>query len=127
MKLRNTIIILISIFFLMIVVFLFFKLDPTKSNIFPPCIFYKLTGLYCPGCGTQRAVHEFLHGNFFKSFRYNPMPFLMLLLLSLFFIFNKYKKYTKSNFTGQQSWFIVILIIAYFIARNLPFLPFLAP
>ena len=27
-----------------------------------PCLFYELTGLYCPGCGSGRAVNALLRG-----------------------------------------------------------------
>src|SRR5580693_9291812 len=36
--------------------------DPATSGIFPPCPFRYLTGWYCPGCGSLRAIHQLLHG-----------------------------------------------------------------
>ena len=33
------------------------------NHILLPCIFHKLTGLYCPGCGGTRAVYWLLKGN----------------------------------------------------------------
>lgn len=38
-----------------------------------PCIFNKLTGYYCPGCGGTRAVRYFLTGHWIKSFIYHPV------------------------------------------------------
>ena len=35
--------------------------DPTGNAFFPKCMVYSATGLYCPGCGTQRALHHLLH------------------------------------------------------------------
>ena len=29
-----------------------------------PCVFYSLTGFYCPGCGAGRASYSLLHGRF---------------------------------------------------------------
>ena len=43
---------------------LFFFLDPAKHTIFPRCVFNSLTGYYCPGCGSQRAIHSMLHLDF---------------------------------------------------------------
>ena len=40
---------------------LFFVLDPNKHEIFPRCLFHSLTGGYCPGCGSQRALHSLLY------------------------------------------------------------------
>lgn len=38
------------------------------NHILLPCIFHKLTGLYCPGCGGTRAVYWLLKGNVAYSF-----------------------------------------------------------
>lgn len=38
-----------------------------------PCMFHKLTGLYCPGCGGTRAVEAFLKGRWLLSFFYHPI------------------------------------------------------
>ena len=27
------------------------------------CVFYQLTGLYCPGCGAGRALSSLIHGD----------------------------------------------------------------
>ena len=39
----------------------YFALDPATNAIFPRCPFLTLTGLKCPGCGSQRAIHCPLH------------------------------------------------------------------
>ena len=45
---------------------LYFCLDPAQHP-FPPCPVHWLTGLHCPGCGTQRALHALLHGRFAQA------------------------------------------------------------
>ena len=55
--------------------------DPRVAGNYPPCPFLYLTGCYCPGCGTLRAVHRLLHGDLPGAIGYNPltiafMPFL---------------------------------------------------
>ena len=37
------------------------------------CMFYHVTGFYCPGCGCTRAVRAFMRGHFISSFLYNPI------------------------------------------------------
>jgi len=36
-----------------------------------PCLFYKLTGLHCPGCGNTRAALALLRLDFPAAFSYN--------------------------------------------------------
>jgi hypothetical protein len=47
--------------------------NPVQSGFYPVCVFYKTTGLLCPGCGTLRATHELLHGHVEAAFRYNAL------------------------------------------------------
>ena len=102
----------------------------------PPCIFYELTGLYCVGCGTGRAFLSMLHGNFYAAFRFQPLLFVFLPLI-IYYSAKKYIAFVfgrdvlpfpkiQSRFFGI---FILVVIIAYLILRNLPFFPFylLAP
>lgn len=39
----------------------------------PSCSFFRLTGLYCPGCGGTRACIALLHGHFLRSLVYHPV------------------------------------------------------
>ena len=48
-----------------------------------PCVFYSLTGFYCPGCGAGRASYSLLHGRFLDAFCYNPVMTVLLPLLAL--------------------------------------------
>ena len=46
--------------------------NSVKSYLLP-CIFHKLTGLYCPGCGGTRAVYWLLKGNVAYSLHYHSI------------------------------------------------------
>lgn len=37
------------------------------------CLFHRLSGCYCPGCGGTRSLYFFLHGNWGKSLLYHPL------------------------------------------------------
>ena len=43
------------------------------ANLMPPCLFHKITGLYCLGCGGTRAVFALVRGDIIKSLFYHPM------------------------------------------------------
>jgi len=56
------------------------------SRFFPPCIFYEMTGILCPGCGCTRSMLVLLKGNVPASLRYNILPICAILLLVMFYI-----------------------------------------
>ena len=49
-----------------------YAFDPATTAYFPSCPFFHLTGWYCPGCGTLRAVHALLHGHVGRALHDNP-------------------------------------------------------
>ena len=61
----------------------YFTLDPATCAVFPRCPFYVLTGLKCPGCGSQRALHCLLHMDVIGAMRHNFMLVASLPLLAL--------------------------------------------
>lgn len=44
----------------------------------PGCVFRKVTGLECPGCGMTRATYAALHGRIGDAFRFNPVGMVLL-------------------------------------------------
>lgn len=71
--------------FLLVVVLVvvYFSFDPSRHSVFPKCPFLMMTGLKCPGCGSQRAIHSLLHADVVQAFRYNAMLVLSLPLVAL--------------------------------------------
>lgn len=83
-KLTNIYIIVWTVAILVIALF-YFLFDPTESEWMPQCIFYKVTGLQCMGCGTQRVIHSLLHGDISSAWQANrflviSLPFLIFLI-----------------------------------------------
>jgi hypothetical protein len=63
---------------------IYFCFDPALSRWFPKCPFLLATGLKCPGCGSQRAIHGLLHLDLPAAFSQNALlvcslPYLFLL------------------------------------------------
>lgn len=54
-----------------------FFFDPASHAFYPQCMFKRLTGWDCPGCGGLRATHQLLHGHVGAAFALNPLPFLL--------------------------------------------------
>lgn len=70
---RQTIIILLIVF----AVF-YFVFDPMEWRFMPQCVFHRVTGLQCVGCGSQRMLHALLHGDIAGAFRANAFVLLSL-------------------------------------------------
>lgn len=117
------------------ILFLYGFYNPSQSSYFLACPFKTITGFHCPGCGSQRAIHQLLHFNIIGAFRLNPLMVLSLPLifyglgLQIWnFIFETQYRfqlfYSKLFIYGYFG-----IVVLYWIARNLPYYPFdlLAP
>lgn len=112
---------------------LFFFVNPSEFY-FPKCPLYATTGIYCPGCGSQRALHDFLNLNFVGVLDHNPL-FLFGILVLVYDIGIKSinKLLNKSFYNILQHKYtpmlILVIVLLFWILRNLPFQPFnwLAP
>lgn len=113
----------------------YFFYNPSHSSFFLPCPFHSITGLYCPGCGSQRAIHLLLHGDIAGAFRFNPLMVLTLpiLIYGLGITVANWVFGTHYRFKLFYSKLFIYgyfgLAVLYWIVRNLSFYPFnlLAP
>ena len=110
---------------LAITAFYFFN-NPAETNIGFQCLFYKTTGLYCTGCGGQRAFYHLIHGDFYKAFNYNLLIYLALPLVGVKFYEELFEKKIMPEIVFSRKFIIVLIIfvLAFTILRNLTFAPF---
>ncbi|MDR2065262.1 MAG: DUF2752 domain-containing protein [Prevotellaceae bacterium] len=105
----------------------YFSYNPEKTAFFPPCPFYKLTGLKCPGCGSQRAIHSLLHLDVKQAFFYNPALFFAVPLAGLLIYLGHCGGQTRFpklyRFLSGTKFImgIFIAIMLYWIGRNICF------
>ena len=99
--------------------------NPAESWFFLKCPVNYVTGLSCPGCGSQRAIHKLLHLNFKQAFAYNPLLIAAIPYTALGIAFNtetlktRYPK-TRKFFYGQRALYVVlVVVILFFILRNI--------
>ncbi|WP_128332002.1 DUF2752 domain-containing protein [Apibacter sp. HY039] len=114
---------------------LYYIINPTDGDFFPECPIHKFTGIYCPGCGSQRTLHFLLHLDLYNALKYNPLivilsPFLLYIssVMIYNFIFNKQCR-VKILYNNTFVIFFFSMILIYTILRNIPCKPFcyLAP
>jgi hypothetical protein len=108
--------------------------DPATSGVFPPCPVHYLTGFYCPGCGSLRALHQLLHGNLHAAWALNPLtvallPFVLYSLCSEALRILAGRELPQLFVPAKWIRALCVVIILFGIARNLPIHPFnlLAP
>lgn len=82
-----------------------------------------LTGLKCPGCGSQRAIHQLLHFNVAGAFKYNALmvisiPVLVFLLIAELLKVGHPKLYSYT--LGKPFCYsLIALILLWWILRNI--------
>ncbi|HKM45109.1 MAG TPA: DUF2752 domain-containing protein [Dysgonamonadaceae bacterium] len=107
------------------VLIIFFYIDPNIYPFFPKCPFLTVTGLECPGCGSQRAFHQLLHLNIAGAFKQNPLVVIFgpYILLGLYIEYiadkNKFKKVKSVLFGNYAAITILVVIMGYWIGRNI--------
>lgn len=114
--------IIICVLFLAFLAF-YFIFDPMESGYMPQCVFNRLTGWNCVGCGTQRMLHAMLHGDFVAAFKANALVFCSLPVVGfLLWLEFKRKKY-PGLYAGVHSRFFIIsvgvIFLGWMFLRNL--------
>lgn len=103
----------------------------TLTPLSIPCVFNKLTGLACPGCGITHALYKLISLDFIGAIKENLgitaliIIWLVYALIYLIFRFPSMKKNGKTF--NAVIWSCVVLLILFAIIRNLPFCSFLLP
>ena len=121
----KTIISAIVVILLLAGLVVFRVFDPETHAFFPRCMFYVLTGLQCAGCGTQRAIHSLLHGNFRSAFAYNALMLLLVpyIFLGVYLAFlGGRKRFPRVEAFFFGKWAAVVAvstIVIYWVLRNI--------
>ena len=125
LKIAFVLIILGSLFY----VYSFF--NPVEHSFFIPCPFNYVTGYHCPGCGSQRAIHQLLHFNVLGALKMNPLLVLSLPLLIFGvgvqiwnFIFETQYR-IKIFYSNIFIYGYFIIVVLYWVIRNIPYEPFI--
>ena len=97
--------------------------DPEQSRWFPKCLFLTLTGWKCPGCGSQRALHQLLHGHIAAAFHYNALLICAIPLVAFLFsaewLRDRCPRYYRVSRNPVFSWGIVVVTLLWWVLRNL--------
>jgi hypothetical protein len=105
--------------------------DPNQAGHYPTCPFLFLTGFYCPGCGSLRAIHALAHLDVLTAVDRNPLTVAAVPLLVWTWL-----RWTRRAARGRARtwaaptwavWSLLAVILGFWLLRNLPGLEWLAP
>ncbi|HWO52757.1 MAG TPA: DUF2752 domain-containing protein [Ornithinibacter sp.] len=106
-------------------------LDPNVAGHYPTCPWLALTGTYCPGCGSLRAIHALAHGDPATAVARNPLAVIAIGWLAVWFVV--WARRTVTGWKGTTmapAWVlygIVGVVLTYWVARNVPGWTWLSP
>ena len=105
-----------------------YLLDPSSSDLYPPCPFLALTGFYCPGCGTLRALHQLTLGHPVAALDLNPLMVLLLPFVAYFLASHAMLAVTgrplrKFFVRPELIWALLGVVLVYWLLRNIPAYP----
>lgn len=116
----------IVIILLTILAILYKAYNPNENMYFPKCPLRELTGLKCPGCGSQRAIHYLLNFDILNAIRENVILVLSIPYVLTGLAFDTLKKpnekilkWRKLLFGEKAIFLILAIIIVFWTLRNL--------
>lgn len=104
-----------------------FLFDPSRNGFYPLCMFHRLTGWNCPGCGGLRATHQLLHGHIGEALRFNALvvlavPVLLTLGLRWLWVRVRGRRVPPKPLATFWIWLLLAVMLGFGLVRNLPFL-----
>lgn len=105
--------------------------DPNEPGHYPTCPFLAVTGLFCPGCGSLRAVHALARGDVAAAASSNLLAVLAVLPLAVIWL-----AWVRRSWRGTARdsvapplllWALLGLVVVFAVLRNLPVGAALAP
>lgn len=97
------------------------KVDP-DSGFMPQCVVKRLTGLSCPGCGSQRFVHAMLKGEFAEAVSYNYFLPIGILLIGVCTWLEQTRHKNPARYgrwmRPASIYIVVALMVLWMVVRN---------
>ncbi len=89
-----------------------------------PCVFNKITGLKCPGCGITRMFISLMHFDFNSAFQYNPVvlilsPVIFIIILRAIFVYIKNGDLQLGKKFDILTYVVIAILIIFGILRNI--------
>jgi hypothetical protein len=115
---------------LVVFTIVYYRFNPAKYSFFPKCPFHSLTGLDCPGCGSQRAFYFLLHGNVADAMGENFLLVISIPFLLVHFFYKIKSVVLQKDYRWKIIYhpltpkIIFVMVVLFWITRNIPAYPF---
>lgn len=106
--------------------------DPHSAGSYGLCPFHAVTGLWCPGCGGLRALHDLTHLDVVAAVSSNVLAVALVAVLAV-----AYLRWLPQRWQGVRARMIVlsprssqavlVLLGVYTVVRNIPAGAWFAP
>ena len=99
--------------------------DPLSSRWAPKCFLFQKTGIKCPACGTQQAVHHLSNANFAEAMEANALFVGGLVIICLYLIVMVWRMLISKSIAGplvmleKWIWHLLFVIVLFTIFRNI--------
>ena len=99
--------------------------NPHETQLSFGCLMFNAVGVYCPGCGGTRAVHDVFTGDFAGALHMNALVTLLVIPLGiagLLYWFARSAGYRLPSFNPPMwvTWTAVGVVAAFWVVRNMP-------
>jgi hypothetical protein len=107
-------------------------IDPEEPGHYPTCPFLAMTGWWCPGCGSLRAVHALARGDIGTAIDRNVLTVLAVPVLVVAWVAWLRRAITgrpRSRWAAPPAalWGLLATVVAFWVLRNVPMGSWLAP
>lgn len=104
-----------------ILLWVYAAFDPAVDRWFPRCAFKMATGLDCPGCGSQRAIHALAHRDIASAWRFNAAFVIAIPLLLFIVIGRRWRRLRRVIDSRPFILAIFFMLLGWWILRNIFF------
>ncbi|MFG2441326.1 DUF2752 domain-containing protein [Nocardia fluminea] len=106
--------------------------DPHVEGSYGLCPVYALFGVYCPGCGGMRAMHNLTDGNILDSLHSNLLALPLTIAFAVFVIdwilrARRGQRWRVPGLSAVTVWSFFGLLTLYTVLRNTPWGTWLTP
>jgi Protein of unknown function (DUF2752) len=98
-----------------------YAFDPRSTAPYPQCLFWRTTGLLCPGCGSARALHALLHLQVAAALHFNPFAVVLVpsLVAAALMEWVSRTPTWLTRLSPWVTWFVIASLVVFAVLRNM--------